>query len=170
MMNIRNFIFIMAVMICIAACGAKNDTETPAQPEKPRYELLRQASWLLGSWQHQMSEGTITEEWKSMNDSVFSARSFFVSGTDTSAGETITLEQRGKELYYIPVVKNQNEGKPITFRLSSGAGDELTFENPEHDFPQKIVYKKLREDSMLTEVSGNMQGKFHAEKLPMTRR
>ena len=60
MMNIRNFIFTMAVMICIAACGAKNDTETPAQPEKPRYELLRQASWLVGSWQHQWPEVTIT--------------------------------------------------------------------------------------------------------------
>lgn len=173
MINIRNIIPAAALLLCQAACGNKNNTKitpAPEAPLKPRYELLQQASWLLGSWQNEMPEGTIVEEWKSLNDSVFSARSFFVSGKDTSFGETITLEQKGAALFYIPVVKDQNGGKPVTFRLTSPAGDELAFENPEHDFPQKIVYKKLTEDSLLTEVSGRMQGKFHAEKLPMTRR
>ncbi|MBL0913880.1 MAG: hypothetical protein IBJ09_16055 [Bacteroidia bacterium] len=174
MMNIRNTIPAAVLMLCMGACANKSNTETaattPEVPVKPRYELLQQASWLLGSWQSVMPEGTIVEEWKTLNDSVFSARSFFVSGKDTSFGETITLEQKGKELYYIPVVKDQNEGKPVPFRLSSPAGAELAFENPGHDFPQKIVYKKITEDSLLTEVSGNMQGRVHSEKLPMTRR
>lgn len=174
MMNIRNIIPATILMLCMAACTSKNHTETtataPEVPVKPRYELLQQASWLLGSWQSVMPEGTIVEEWKTLNDSVFSARSFFVNAKDTSFGETITLEQKGKELYYIPVVKDQNEGKPVPFRLTSPAGEELAFENPEHDFPQKIIYRKITEDSLLTEVSGNMQGRMHSEKLPMTRR
>lgn len=173
MMNIRNIIPAAALVLCTAACGNKNNTETATTPEvppKPRYELLQQASWLLGSWQSELPEGTIVEEWKTLNDSVFSARSFFVSGKDTSFGETITLEQKGEELYYIPVVKDQNQGKPVSFRLTSPAGAELAFENPEHDFPQRIVYRKTAEDSLMTEVSGTMQGKFHSEKLPMTKR
>jgi len=171
-MNIRNTIPAAVALLCITACtNKKNNAEIPATeqtaPFKPRHELLQQASWLLGSWHSVMPEGTIVEEWKAENDSVFSVRSFFVSGTDTSFGETVTLEQKGNELYYIPVVKDQNEGKPVPFRLSSPAGPELAFENPEHDFPQKIVYRKIAEDSLMTEISGKMGKKVHAEQLPM---
>jgi len=134
------------------------------KPAKPI--LAQQASWLLGTWQNKSSEGLLVEKWQKMNDTTYSGKSFFLAGKDTAFAESIVIQQRGGKLYYIPTVKNQNNGKPVTF-TQTGIG--LAFENPKHDYPQKITYVKVKPDSLVAEISGMSKGKFKSEKFPMGR-
>jgi len=134
-----------------------------------RHRELKKAAWLLGRWQHQSARGLTTETWKKLNDSTFVAKSYELRGKDTVSAESIRLEQHGSNLYYIPTVKNQNNGKPVTFTMVKSPAGSLLFENPAHDFPQKISYTRIGRDSLLAEISGIYKGKPGAIKFPMGR-
>ncbi|MDT3404332.1 DUF6265 family protein [Mucilaginibacter terrae] len=134
------------------------------KPAKPT--LANHAAWLLGTWQNKSPQGLLVEKWQKLNDSTYTGKSYFLAGKDTAFTESIVLEQRGGKLYYIPTVKNQNDGKPVKF---TQAGKGLVFENPAHDFPQRITYTQIKPDSLVAEISGMSKGKFKSEKFPMGR-
>jgi len=84
-----------------------------------------------------------------------SGKSFFIKENDTLFSETVRLAQHENDLFYIVTVPNQNEAKPVEFKLTSSTADYLVFENPEHDFPKKITYKLVTKDSLYAEISGD---------------
>jgi hypothetical protein len=43
----------------------------------------------------------------------------------------------------------------------------LVFENPKHDYPKKITYTQITEDSLEAEISGILEGKASSEKFSM---
>lgn len=132
-----------------------------------KYELLSgKAGWLIGKWGFTMPEGTLSETWTQLNDSTYAGHTYFVIGKDTVFSENITLEQRGNELSYVTVMKDQNQGKPVAFKLTSSTKKTLVFENPSHDYPQKITYTK-KGNGLLAEISGTQNGKAASEVFPM---
>ena len=54
-------------------------------------------------------------------------------------------------IYYIAKVP-QNEF-PIPFRLVENNGLMYIFENQNHDFPQRIIYHRVNEDSLEVKIS-----------------
>lgn len=165
MKNQISYYFILATVLFSCNSGVKNadDVKTGSYP------LLEKASWLVGEWEINLDRGTAIEIWEKANDSVYAGRSFFISGKDTIPGETVNLEQTGDGLFYIPTVKDQNKGEAVRFTLTSSRDRELIFENPAHDFPQKISYAQISKDSLLAEVSGMIKGKLESEKYQMKR-
>lgn len=128
-----------------------------------------QARWLVGSWKNQSAKTLDLETWNKLNDSTFLGRSYSLAGADTVSSERISIEQHAGKLYYIPTVKNQNDGKAVTFTLTSSDNKHLVFENPEHDFPQKITYTQITNDSLVAEISGMHKGRQKAIIFPMKR-
>jgi hypothetical protein len=108
---------------------------------------ISHAKWLIGNWKNQSAKTLDIETWKKLNDSTFVGRSYSLAGADTVSSEHIRIEQHKGKLYYIPRVKNQNGGKAVTFTLTSADNKHLMFENPEHDFPQKITYTQISKNS-----------------------
>lgn len=127
---------------------------------------LSDAKWLLGKWENQTQRGRMVEEWHKVNDSTFAGRSYMITAMDSIPLESILLRKEGTELYYIPTVKGQNNDQPVKFRLTSSAAKSMVFENPSHDFPQKISYT-LEERSLMAEISGVMNGQQRSRKFPM---
>lgn len=123
--------------------------------QKSTFSELEKAHWFLGRWENKTPEGTFSEEWKTENDSVWVGSSFFIREKDTLFAETIRLEQKENNLFMIVTVPNQNEEKPVAFKLTSSTTDYFVFENPEHDFPKKITYKLVNKDSLFAEISGD---------------
>ena len=78
---------------------------------------------------------------------------------DTVFYEQVRLEQKKDSLYMIVSVRNQNKEKPVVFYLTQNSENQLTFENPKHDFPTKIVYKKVTTDSIVASIEGEQNGK-----------
>jgi hypothetical protein len=119
---------------------------------------IKNADWLLGTWKNTFSEGVMIESWKKENDHLFSGYSYVLRGHDTLSLEFLKIEQKDNELLYVATVKEQNAGKPVEFRLTASAEDELIFENPKHDFPQKLSYLKIGNDSLVAMISGTIKG------------
>ena len=142
----KNKILVLFLLaICSFSCEQKASS----------YAELEKANQFLGKWENKTLEGTFSEEWKVENDTLLSGKSFFIKENDTLFSETVRLAQHENDLFYIVTVPNQNEAKPVEFKLTSSTADYLVFENPEHDFPKKITYKLVTKDSLYAEISGD---------------
>jgi Domain of unknown function (DUF6265) len=148
---------LLAVVVFFAAFTLAND--------KP----IEKAQWILGRWEYIDKEGLLTEEWTKQNDSVFVGYSSYVMHGETLFEEQLRLEQRDKQLYYIPTVKNQNGGKAVEFKLTAITANSFVFENPAHDFPQTISYTHPTKDSLVAEISGTENGKFKRQQFLMVK-
>jgi hypothetical protein len=57
--------------------------------------------------------------------------------------------------------------KMTAFKPTSLANNEAVFSNPEHDFPQRIMYRREPDGSLFARVEGNLNGKPAHEHFPM---
>jgi len=134
------------------------------------YDELYKANWLLGEWEKTDSLGTLKEIWKTMDDSTFVGESYYIQNEkDTIHSERIELMQDKDHLIYTATVKGENNDEPIPFQMTKDADSLLVFENPKHDYPQKIQYKLLKNGSLVATVSGKKNGKASAENYPMVK-
>ncbi|HTN44834.1 MAG TPA: DUF6265 family protein [Flavipsychrobacter sp.] len=130
---------------------------------------IKKAKWLIGTWENKTRKGSLYETWSKVNDNEFSGRSYSIKDKDTIFFETIQLVQEQDGLYYIPAVKNQNEGLPVRFAPKVISEAQLVFENLQHDFPQIITYTKITSDSLVAEISGTKNGQERRQVFPMKR-
>lgn len=122
---------------------------------------LEQLNWLIGEWGNISEEREFYEIWYFENDSSFYGESYLTVKEDTVFHETMTLEFRMNEIILTPTTKNQNDGKPVEFKLTSEVGREFIFENPKHDFPQRIVYSNPAPDSIVAYIDGKVSGEYN---------
>jgi hypothetical protein len=135
------------------------------------YDELQKAKWLLGEWEKSDSLGILKETWTSKDDSTFVGQSYYIQNKkDTLHNEEIELVQDGDHLIYKATVKGENNDAPIPFQMTKDEDSLLVFENPKHDYPQKIQYKLLKNGSLIATVSGKQNGKNSLENYPMTRK
>jgi hypothetical protein len=168
----QNFIYprmrIKLLSLLLLALGACNSSPRGMNATKD-HNNLNSASWLIGVWVYQSPKGDIFESWKKLNDSLFVGHSYTMVGSDTITAEEIRLVEQNGDVNYIPSVPDQNMGLPVKFKLISMTDNELIFENPEHDFPQRILYQRLTDDSLVAEISGPMKGEHRSQRFPMHR-
>ena len=139
-----------------------------ALTRKQTYDI-KKAEWLIGTWENRSLKGSIYETWSKTNDIELSGKSYILKEKDTIVFENIRLVQETDSLFYIPIVKNQNEGLPVRFSAKTISETQLIFENPQHDFPQIISYTKINTDSLTAEISGTKNGQNRKQTFPMKR-
>lgn len=164
----------MAIALSLMVSCKKETTEaTPATEatQAKTYANLEKANWFIGNWGNTSAEGELTESWKKENDSVFHGESYFVTGgKDTVFAEHVKLQEAAGKLSYIVTVPNQNNSEPVQFDATSVTDAQIVFENPKHDYPSKIVYNKVGNDSLVAEIFGVQKGKPASEKFAMKKR
>ncbi len=155
-------------LICILTACNKPKTATENEPiSLPK--KIAQASWLVGTWSGKSKARTNYETWEKYNDSTYLGRSYSIQQGDTVSSESIKLVQQGEAISYIPTVDGQNNDMPVVFTLISSDSNRLIFENSAHDFPQRITYQMVSQDSLIAEISGLINGEHHAQEFPMRR-
>lgn len=111
-------------------------------------DAFKQLSGLKGVWKMQTKRGGLYEEWSIVDDKYLQSRGYFVKGTDTVVNERVALQHKADGIYYTSTVENQNNRQPVAFKLTAAANNTFVFENPEHDFPKRIVYRLINKDSI----------------------
>jgi hypothetical protein len=154
-------ITLLALVLVAVSCQKKESAEK---------DKIKVADWLIGNWENKSPEGVLTENWQKLNDSTFSASSYFIKEKDTIHFETIVLAQKDETLTYIATVKGQNDDKPVSFSSTAESDKQLVFENSKHDYPQKITYTKGANNTLTAEISGNLNGKPSSEKFVMVKK
>lgn len=117
-------------------------------------DKMNSFKWMAGTWKMESKRGAIFEQWQVVDDSTMSGKSFMVKNSDTSLLETVRLVFRNAEYTYIPVAIGQNNDQPVKFIITSFDKMGFVAENPEHDFPKRISYRLLHQDSIHAFVDG----------------
>lgn len=119
-----------------------------------------QFSWLVGTWKMNARSGYVIEQWKQLNDSTFRGKSLFVKAPgDSMLQESIELSFRKGEWSYNPTVVDQNNRQPVKFQVIFIGKGEFICENPVHDFPQRIAYRRIK-NSLFASIEGTRNGKY----------
>src|SRR5690606_15600316 len=121
-------------------------------------EKIDELQWLLGTWINENGEEFSQETWSQESPTTFTAFSFTQVGKETVFAETMALEQKDDQLLLTVATANQNEKKPVTFKMISSKKEQFTFENKNHDFPQRIVYANPAKDSLHAWIEGTVNG------------
>lgn len=165
---------LLLAAFAVVSCNERNESSIqygePQEIETKTYEQLEKVNWLVGAWGNTTPEGNLTETWSQANDSTLTGKTVFMSGNDTLFTETIEIVQVNDSLLYNTKVSNQNQGKAVSFKASDITDKQIVFENPKHDFPQKITYNKISADSLVAEISGRKDGKESKESFPMKKK
>lgn len=116
--------------------------------------------WLVGTWKIPTTRGTIVERWKQTNDSTFTGKSIFVkSSGDSLLQESIEIKFRKGEWSYNPTAIGQNDNKPVEFKMIFIRGTEFISENLTHDFPQRIAYRRIK-NQLFASIEGRKNSKY----------
>lgn len=122
-----------------------------AQPGISRF------NWLEGTWKQQGSDAY--EQWQVVSDTLIAGAGFHREGKDFVRDEDIVLLIIDGKMFYVPTVKNQNEGKPVYFEITAYTDTSFVAQSPTHDFPQRIEYKLILGKYLKASIEGNRNGK-----------
>ena len=111
--------------------------------------------WMAGCWERRANNLVITEQW-----SFPRARMMFGAGQTTRGDSTIEYEhtrifERDGRLVYSAQPSGQS---PAEFVADSASNYSVIFSNPAHDFPQRVIYRRLGADSLLGRIEGQRGG------------
>ncbi len=70
------------------------------------------------------------------------------------------------KLRYVAIPSGQPEA---TFPVKEIADGAVTFENPEHDFPQRILYRRVDKDTLVARIEGSVGGQARSADFPYKR-
>ncbi len=105
---------------------------------------MEKLSWIVDHWVSANGESTSYEHWEKTSETLFTGGSETVKNGDTIFAEKLKIELLDGNIYYIADVSHNPA--PVKFKLTKLTENEAVFENPEHDFPQKISYKHVEGD------------------------
>jgi hypothetical protein len=116
---------------------------------------------LVGKWKMLTRKGLLMEEWQRVDSTTLSGKSYLFKSGDTILLEKLQLHVQEEKLLYTSQVKDQNEGQAISFVFTGSTNNTYTFENPGHDFPKRIHYEFISNDSLHAWIDGGeaMAGK-----------
>jgi len=80
--------------------------------------------------------------------------------------EQLRIYERGGKLVFAANPSGQTPSEFVSTTLSDSV---VIFENPEHDFPQRIVYRRNGADSLAASVEGIARGKERRVSFPYAR-
>jgi hypothetical protein len=110
------------------------------------------AAWLAGCWELRTARRVVLEMWMPpAGDLMLGASRTVVAGGAAREFEHLRLRARGDTLIYTAIPSAQRETE---FRSTSVTSNMMVFENPAHDFPRKIIYRRLAPDSVVARVEG----------------
>jgi hypothetical protein len=135
----------MRVRLLIAAAGVSLTSAAGAQSPVDR------AAWLAGCWELRTANRVTTEMWMSPAGNVMLGASRTVAGGTTREFEFLRLSVRGDTLVYTAIPSGQRETE---FKSAGSGNSPIVFENPAHDFPQRIIYRRPSPDSLVARIEG----------------
>jgi hypothetical protein len=72
----------------------------------------------------------------------------------TRSFEFVRIERRGPDVFY--VAQPQGE-KPTEFRMTKLEDSMIVFENPKHDFPKRISYRRIDADHVTARIDDGQE-------------
>jgi hypothetical protein len=113
---------------------------------------LADLAFMAGCWRGPAGEGaTIEEYYTAPSDNLILGVSRYTKGARVTSYEFSTIAREGAEIVLTPRPSGQ---EPVAFRLTRLDSTGAVWENPAHDFPILISYRRGPGDSLIARIEG----------------
>jgi hypothetical protein len=150
MMGMENLMRPTLLLISAVLAGGSGNAQSNAR--------IEEAAWLAGCWSIALPDGVIEEHWLSPAGGAMLGLSRTIRGGRMTEFEFISIRVVNGRLSYVAIPSRQTE---TVFPLVQFSSNTLVFENPEHDYPQRITYRK-DSDGLTARIEGNTGGKHRS--------
>jgi Domain of unknown function (DUF6265) len=113
-------------------------------------------SWFSGCWIGDVEDAKYEECWTSPLGNFMQGSGRIFKGDKILMREHMTIEKEGDDLVayilgYGEKLTPEKQGT-IGFKLVKSSKNEAVFENPKHDYPQRIVYSKNGKNGLIARI------------------
>jgi len=120
---------------------------------------LARFGWLEGNWAGESDGLRMEEHWTSADGNGLVGMHKDVRAGKMVSFEFFRIESRADGIYYM----TSPGGAPATpFKLIQQSPRRVVFENPTHDFPQRILYWSDKPGELCARIQGTLNGKPEA--------
>jgi hypothetical protein len=117
--------------------------------------LIDRAAFLKGCWQRTAGTRIVEEQWMAPRAGTMMGMGRTVRGDTLIEYEHVRIFERDGKLVYAAQPSRQAAAEFESTMIEAGA---ITFANPKHDFPQRVIYR-MGGDSLFARIEGNMNGR-----------
>ena len=121
-------------------------------------------AWMAGCWRQESPGRTVDEVWMAPAGDGMLGMSRTVQKGRITEYEFLQVRVQDGKLVYIAKPSGQPEA---TFTAKSSNAREVIFENPAHDFPQRIIYRLQPDGNLAARIEGPMNGQTKGIDFPM---
>lgn len=152
----------LLLSLLLTTSGAPQTPPTP-RPVTP----LLAPTWLAGCWKAAGAELGSSEVWMPLAGGSMLGMSRTVHQGKTVAYEymQIRLTPEGKSEF----LAQPSGVPPTTFGQIQGTDKEVIFENPGHDFPQRVIYRLEGTERLMGRIEGTIKGEKRSMDFPFQR-
>ena len=144
-------VFMIALFAVTATASSKHQATKPT---------IADLAWLTGSWSGVAGGIEMEEHWTAPKGNSMVGLHRDVGKGRTLLFEFLRIEQQGDQIVYLSMPNGRSPATP--FPLKEVSGTRVVFENPTHDFPQRIIYWKDGND-LRARIEGSQNGKTGGE-------
>ena len=155
----------LSVVLAIAVSAAMPVDDAARRTFQPGDSITRLA-WLAGCWELKSGVRLVEEQWTSPRAGLMLGASRTTRNDSLVEFEQIRIEQRGQALVYVASPSRQATAE---FTSTSSSDSAVVFENPAHDFPKKIFYRRQGRDSLVAGIEGPRAGTTRTSSYPYRR-
>jgi len=137
-----------ALALCTLAGGTvASVVAAPVEPGEGAGSAanLDAAAWLAGCWRLEQGDLRIDEQWMEPAGGAMVGMSRTVQAGRLTGFELVRIDLDEGRLTYRAAPSGQ---APAAFPLREATPERLVFENPDHDFPQRIGYQRAKGAAM----------------------
>jgi hypothetical protein len=128
---------------------------------------ISQLSWLSGCWSYDAQDSGSGEYWTPPAGGSMLAVARTVRDGQTVGFEYLRIAETDEES--LALFASPSGQTPARFELLSLTETEVVFENSDHDFPQRVIYRIGENGTVLGRVEGESDGTKIGIDFPMTR-
>jgi hypothetical protein len=140
-------LFAIGIAIALAAGVAHAEDEAPS---------LESLEWLAGHWSLEQDGSLMEELWTPPKGGVMLGVHRDVPAGRGAFFEYLRIEQRPEGLVYLASPMGR---KATAFPLVGLEDRKVVFENPDHDYPQRIIYEIVGDGMLRARIEGLQGGK-----------
>ena len=142
---------VLVAVLFILPC----DASAQGAPSAPRAHPTDGLAWLSGCWERRTARGAVTEQWMPPGGGMLLGAGRTVRGDSVTEYEQLRIHERGDTVVYHATPSGQ---APAEFRTTQVSDTLVAFDNPAHDFPQRVLYRRGPADSLFARIEGTRNG------------
>lgn len=152
----------LAVAVAMLICFCPPPSGQSQEP-KPTVQNL---AWLSGCWERTQGKRYVEEHWTKAAGGSMLGLSRTLNDGRTTQFEFLRIHEDKGEIFYTAKPSGQPEA---SFKLVSLKEREAIFENPTHNFPQRIIYRRPTDNALAARIEGTLNGQPRGVDFPYTK-